>query len=158
MKLCGTCNKKIKKSSDRHLDCSICRDVEKERICTKCNKTFIGTRNKCALCKSRIDRERLLKRADGHKLLASISAKRRCKLKQAIPQWSDLDRIKEFYLNCPNGMVVDHIIPINNFNVSGLHVSWNLQYLENNLNIIKSNKFDFTYENNSWRKDIKNVI
>lgn len=158
MKLCRTCNKQIKATTDRHLDCSICRNVEKERTCIKCDKIFIGTRNKCVLCKSRIDRKTLLKREDGPKLLASIEAKRRAKVKQAIPKWSDLDKIKEFYLNCPKGFQVDHIIPINNSNVSGLHVSWNLQYLEKNLNVIKSNKFDFTYDNNSWRKDIKNVI
>lgn len=157
MKHCRSCNKQLKKSTDRHLDCSQCRDISKKRTCTQCDTSFIGIRNKCQLCKSRFDRKRLLKRKDGSKLLASISAKRRAKVKDAIPKFANLQKIKEIYLNCPEGYQVDHIIPINNYNVCGLHVDWNLQYLKENLNIIKSNKFDFTYDNNSWRKDIRNV-
>jgi 5-methylcytosine-specific restriction endonuclease McrA len=37
--------------------------------------------------------------------------------------------IKEFYLNKPKDLTVDHIIPLQGKKVSGLHVSWNLQYL-----------------------------
>lgn len=52
----------------------------------------------------------------------------------ACPSWSDTDRIVEIYANRPSGMTVDHIVPLNGktvegYRVSGLHVSWNLQYL-----------------------------
>jgi 5-methylcytosine-specific restriction endonuclease McrA len=50
-------------------------------------------------------------------------------IKRATPIWADLKAIKEFYFNCPNGMTVDHIIPLRGKNVCGLHVLNNLQYL-----------------------------
>lgn len=30
-----------------------------------------------------------------------------------IPKWANLDKIKEFYFNRPDGYHVDHIIPLN---------------------------------------------
>jgi hypothetical protein len=52
----------------------------------------------------------------------------------AFPLWSDRKQIARIYVDCPPGMTVDHIVPlkgktIEGYRVSGLHVSWNLQYL-----------------------------
>lgn len=60
----------------------------------------------------------------------------------AIPSWSQLEQIKDFYDKCPEGYHVDHIIPLRGTLVSGLHVIENLQYLLAEDNIRKSNKYD----------------
>ena len=62
-------------------------------------------------------------------------------IKRATPKWADLDAIKQFYMNCPDSMTVDHIIPLRGKNVSGLHVANNLQYLTASENSRKYNKY-----------------
>lgn len=62
------------------------------------------------------------------------------KLKRT-PPWADIEAIKQFYLNCPEGYEVDHIIPLRGKNVSGFHTLENLQYLKSEVNRKKSNKF-----------------
>jgi len=65
----------------------------------------------------------------------------RARKKQACPKWANLEKIKQIYLNCPSGYHVDHITPLINKNVCGLHVESNLQYLTAIENQKKSNKF-----------------
>jgi 5-methylcytosine-specific restriction endonuclease McrA len=60
--------------------------------------------------------------------------------KLRIPKFGQ-DGIVTFYKNCPDGMVVDHIIPLQSKLVSGLHVLWNLQYLTPLQNLCKGNKY-----------------
>lgn len=81
----------------------------------------------------------------------SINAKRRsCKIKRT-PFWlnqQQLSEIKKFYtkakeLEALTGIKhhVDHIVPLQGENVSGLHVPWNLQILTQSENCSKSNSF-----------------
>jgi hypothetical protein len=68
--------------------------------------------------------------------------------------------LKEVYDKCQymcekfkGNFQVDHIIPLNNKNVCGLHVPWNLQIIFKSLNCKKSNKFDGTSDNEGWCLD-----
>ena len=63
-----------------------------------------------------------------------------------IPKWitkEELEAIKRFYINCPKGYQVDHIVPLNGNSVTGFHVLSNLQYITKEENLIKSNKFPY---------------
>jgi len=79
------------------------------------------------------------------------SAKRRFQRENATPRWADLDGIKAFYQACPEGHTINHIIPLINENVCGLHTLDNLQYLTDTENKQKNNSFDGTHSNESWR-------
>ena len=65
----------------------------------------------------------------------SLNAKR---IKQRT--FGDKKAITEFYRNTPEGYEVDHIVPLNGKNISGLHTRSNLQYLTIHDNRVKSNK------------------
>jgi hypothetical protein len=76
-------------------------------------------------------------------------AKRRKNLRQATPFWVDTDRIKEIYDKCYKTTLetgiqheVDHIIPLKNPLVCGLHVPENLQIITASENSRKKNKFN----------------
>ena len=77
-------------------------------------------------------------------------ARYRASKQNATPSWVDKQALKEIYNKCPEGYHVDHIIPLTNDNVCGLHVPSNLQYLPSTVNDSKANKFDGTIENKSW--------
>ena len=67
------------------------------------------------------------------------SANERAVRLQRLPAWADKDAIKDFYLNCPEGYHVDHIIPLRGKLVSGFHIINNLQYLPAKENMSKGN-------------------
>lgn len=68
----------------------------------------------------------------------------------ATPKWltkEHLEQIEHIYINCQNmskqfgiKYEVDHIVPLQGNNVSGLHVPWNLQILTKSENVKKSNR------------------
>lgn len=72
----------------------------------------------------------------------AASSRKRALVRERMPKWSDIEELKMFYKNCPEGMVVDHIIPLKGKNISGLHIASNLQYLTFEENSKKSNKYD----------------
>jgi hypothetical protein len=83
--------------------------------------------------------------------VSSIVAKRRAKKLSATPPWLTEEQkieIQEFYILAKElqwlseePLQVDHIIPMQGKNVSGLHVPWNLQILTRSMNSSKNNKF-----------------
>ena len=82
----------------------------------------------------------------------AICAKRHAAKLQRTPPWltkEQLNEIKEFYLlvkelqwlsDHTDPLEVDHIVPLQGKNVSGLHVPWNLQILPRSVNTRKGNK------------------
>lgn len=100
--------------------------------------------NACNRKYSKSDKGKIVNRAK--------RAYRRAMQKQATPLWLDKTAMKAIYAACPKGFHVDHIIPLENDLVCGLHVPWNLQYLSGFENDSKGNKFDGTYENLAWKQ------
>jgi hypothetical protein len=82
----------------------------------------------------------------------SRNRERELKQKSATPKWlseghkKQIHAIYEHAKDCSvvSGEVyeVDHIIPLQGKNISGLHVPWNLQVLPMDVNRAKSNKYD----------------
>jgi hypothetical protein len=78
------------------------------------------------------------------------SAKRRASKLKATPSWlteDHLKEIKEIYKDAQEirwlneePLHVDHIVPLQGKNVSGLHVPWNLQILTASVNLKKGNQ------------------
>jgi len=76
-------------------------------------------------------------------------AKRRASLREATPSWLTEEhhkQIQDIYQHARDCELVsgekyhvDHIIPLQGENISGLHVPWNLQVLPADINIAKSN-------------------
>jgi hypothetical protein len=67
---------------------------------------------------------------------------RQRRIRQATPSWVDKWELYAIYHFCPPGYHVDHKVPIAGKNACGLHVPWNLQYLEAAKNVAKSNRFE----------------
>lgn len=90
-----------------------------------------------SMIKYHTDEERLnAKRMLGRETYARYAARK----KFQTPIDEDLNAVKEFYLNCPKGYEVDHIIPISK---GGPHSLSNLQYLTADENKRKGAKLNW---------------
>lgn len=69
------------------------------------------------------------------------TAERKAAKRHRTPEWADLNSVKKVYEECPDGMTVDHVLPLQGETVSGLHIAENLQYLTLSDNSRKSNRF-----------------
>jgi len=145
-KKCYDCQS-IKNSDEFHKDIS--RLDGFSNVCKSCTVIRIAgwQKNNPEKCNKNSAKYRK-KHPDKHN---ATQAKRRAKKLNATPLWlteSQLKEIEEFYTLAQElqwlsekPLHVDHIVPLQGQNVSGLHVPWNLQILPEPMNCSKSNKF-----------------
>lgn len=154
IKNCKTCGNKIDVKNKQFCSDQCYPKKSKHLItkkCLTCKNEFIAKRSHKKYCSVKCQPNKL-------KYKKTINAKqsrkqRKCveKFKQPISKKFKKEIIA-IYENKTLGQRVDHIIPINHPDVCGLHVPWNLTYLDAKENTIKSNIFDYTMENTSWKK------
>lgn len=82
----------------------------------------------------------------------AIEAKRNAEKIKRTPDWLSKEHLAEIeyfywlardlYRTTGEKYHVDHIVPLQGEEISGLHVPWNLQVLPADLNIAKGNKYD----------------
>lgn len=156
--------------------CPKCEKTKKNIEFFKRSKTKTGLSSWCKDCKK--EYHRYIKKASDKKSyqkysdkikqkvrayrknnidkVREFSANRRCVKINATPNWLDsnhrkqITKLHEKALSLGEEHEVDHIIPLKNELVCGLHVPWNMQVLTQKQNRTKSNKFDGTYDNNTW--------
>jgi len=119
------------------------------KFCTDC-KNILGyssfgfnlNRKDCTnnICKSCANSRSCKYKKDNPNRTKFYSTKYNLAKLKRTPKWSNLEKIKEFYLNCPEGYHVDHIFPLRGKYNSGLHVFNNLQYLTSTDNLKKGNQ------------------
>ena len=116
--------------------CSSCETIQPlEEFYERSDKSVYAYCKSCHKSKSN-----KWERENPNKVRAKKARRKASKI-QRTPAWADLEKIKEIYMNCPEGHHVDHIIPLQGETVSGLHVETNLQYLTAEENLRKGNKF-----------------
>ena len=100
----------------------------------------IRSKGKYARTKARSPEKLILWRTNSLAGKLANNAKRRAAKLQRTPSWANIKAIRQFYIDCPEGMTVDHIVPLQGKTICGLHVENNLQYLTKSENSSKGNK------------------
>lgn len=148
---CIRCNKEWNSSHPAKFCSSNCNhlfkkaQIKQNKVlnfnCIECNSTFTAKKDGVQFCSIQCNNTNWFKNnRDKHNFK---EAKRRAAKLNATPNWlsnEDWTKIKEIYETCPSGYHVDHIVPLQGAEVSGLHVPWNLQHLAARENIIKGNR------------------
>jgi hypothetical protein len=161
---CTVCGKKKQPTEfykDSHslsgirADCKACH-LEGKAKYRKDNRENINSRQNefrkenTEFCQER-DRKYYYKNIEESRIRKSAnSVKRKAQKNNACPKWlspTDLAKIKSVYKMAKNlykktGIIhhVDHIVPLQGENVSGLHVPWNLRVIPASDNCSKGNK------------------
>ena len=103
--------------------------------CPTCGTSTKNVKHCSHACKSTLSPEEKQTR---HKAMHNEAWQRyMAKRKKQTPANIDIKALQQFYLECPEGHEVDHIIPVSK---GGLHSLENLQYLTISENRRKSNK------------------
>ena len=140
-------------SLDNKSNCCLCNQVLSVELFHKSSSNTNNIASRCKKCTSeylksderketsKTYRRYYDKSEHGLAIKKYHNNKRRCAKLQRTPKWADLSAIQQFYEKCPKGYHVDHIIPLQGKEVSGLHILSNLQYLLAAENFSKNNKF-----------------
>lgn len=160
MKTCITCNnqksfsefaKRIDSKDGLRNNCKLC---QKERDAKNYQNNLLNRRNQQSTYYV-INAKKILKQKEIYRLnnmpkIIARNVKRYAAKLQRTPRWltrEHLGEIEQFYSRASMDtkklgikFEVDHIIPLQGKNVSGLHVPWNLQILTEIANIKKGNK------------------
>lgn len=139
---------------------------EKSKLYNQCNKQQISEQRKTHYIqnKSILNQKSLLYYAQNKADNRANRAKRRAAQLERTPNWlskSQKAEIKQIYrlavdLSAKSGIlhVVDHIVPLQGVEVSGLHVPWNLQILTQFENLSKGNKLTTSYRRDRFKYDL----
>ena len=136
------------------------REANKEKLKAykkawhEANREIRNAKNK-AWCEANRDKEKAQKKAwreANKETRIAVNAKRRAAKLNRTPGWlteEDLGKIKEFYKEAQKrkeetgeAWHVDHIIPLQGENISGLHVPDNLQVIRATENKSKYNRYE----------------
>lgn len=123
--------------------CKKCRAFDRRSFYKK-NKRSELERNKIWWKKNKDYHRKLMRDhfKNNKEYYKAKNAKRRAIKVSATPPWADLEGILFFYIFCPAGCHVDHIIPLQGDIVTGLHTLENLQYLPASKNLSKGNTYE----------------
>jgi hypothetical protein len=154
-KICKNCGQQFIPKKHQQVCCEKVT-IRKTRECITCGKSTYNPKycaKKCRPIKKKRKKQITPEVREQLKKYKKVSRKkRRLKERKQTPKWANKAQIRHIYETCPTTHDVDHIIPLNHQDVCGLHVEHNLQHLPKEENHTKSNTFDGTYENSSWRK------
>ena len=143
--------------------CNTCNEIKNLSYFGKDNRKSNKTQNKCKRCCVNKNKKWQLNNVDKLKQYkkeyrlanlpkyAALEAKRRANKIAATPKWLSIAQtteIQSYYItatlltnNTGIKYEVDHIVPLRDKNVCGLHVPWNLQVISAEDNRRKYNKF-----------------